>query len=187
MTRVTPADRQALLNLILEVSFERKEVTLASGKKSNFYLDLRQTLMRPKGVSLAGRLVLDLLQSGPSVEAVGGMAVGAVPLVSAVLAAASSDPATDGLFGFFVRKETKKHGMGKQIEGGFAPGQTVALVEDTTTTGGSTLDALDLVEAAGGKVARVICLVDRGEGALEAFAERGVRLEAVFHREDLPI
>jgi orotate phosphoribosyltransferase len=61
MTQVTPADRQALLNLILEVSFERKEVTLASGKKSNFYLDLRQTLMRPKGVSLAGRLVLDRL------------------------------------------------------------------------------------------------------------------------------
>jgi orotate phosphoribosyltransferase len=187
MTRVTPADRQALLNLILDVSFERKEVTLASGKKSNFYLDLRQTLMRPKGVSLAGRLVLDLLQTGPPVDAIGGMAVGAVPLVSAVLAAAASDPATDGLLGFFVRKETKKYGMGKQVEGGFAAGQSVALLEDTTTTGGSTLDALDLVEAAGGKVARVICLVDRGEGALEAFAERGVRLEAVFQREDLPI
>ena len=187
MTKVTPADRQAMLNLILEVSFERKEVTLASGKKSNFYLDLRQTLMRPKGVSLAGRLVLDLLQTGPPVEAVGGMAVGAVPLVSAVLAAAANDPATDGLLGFFVRKETKKYGMGKQLEGGFAEGQTVALVEDTTTTGGSTLDALDLVEAAGGKVARVICLVDRGEGAQEAFAARGVTLEALFHRADLPI
>jgi orotate phosphoribosyltransferase len=185
--RVTPADRQALLNLILEVSFERKEVTLASGKKSNFYLDLRQTLMRPKGVSLAGRLVLDLLQTGSPVEAVGGMAVGAVPLVTAVLAAAAADPATDRLLGFFVRKEVKKHGMGKQVEGAFRPGQSIALLEDTTTTGGSTLDALDLVEAAGGKVARVICLVDRGEGALEAFAERGVKLEAVFQRADLPI
>jgi len=187
MSQVTPADRQALLNLILDVSFERKEVTLASGKKSNFYLDLRQTLMRPKGVSLAGKLVLDRLQTGPPVDAVGGMAVGAVPLVSAVLAAAANDPATDGLLGFFVRKEAKKHGMGKQVEGGFAPGQTVALVEDTTTTGGSTLDALDLVEAAGGKVARVICLVDRGEGAQEAFEERGVKLEALFDRSDLPI
>ena len=187
MTQVTPADRQALLNLILEVSFERKEVTLASGKKSNFYLDLRQTLMRPKGVSLAGRLVLDRLQSGPTIDAVGGMAVGAVPLVSAVLAAAANDPANVGLLGFFVRKEAKKHGMGKQLEGGFKAGQSVALVEDTTTTGGSTLDALDLVEAAGGKVARVICLVDRGEGAQEAFAKRGVELEALFHREDLPI
>lgn len=187
MPSITPADRQALLNLILEVSFERKEVTLASGKKSNFYLDLRQTLMRPKGVSLCGRLVLDLLQSGPPVVAVGGMAVGAVPLVSAVLAAAANDPATDSLLGFFVRKETKKYGMGRQIEGGFEAGQSVALVEDTTTTGGSTLDALDLVEKAGGKVARVICLVDRGEGASEAFADRGVTLEAIFRREDLPI
>ena len=88
MASVTPADRRALLNLILEVSFERRKVTLSSGKESDFYLDLRQTLMRPKGVSLAGRLVLDRLQSGPPVDAVGGMAVGAVPLVSAVLAAA---------------------------------------------------------------------------------------------------
>ena len=187
MTSVTPADRRALLNLILEVSFERKDVTLASGKKSDFYLDLRQTLMRPKGVSLAGRLVLNLLQTGPSVDAVGGMDVGAVPLVSAVLAAAANDPATDSLLGFFVRKEKKAHGLAKQLEGGFAAGQSVALLEDTTTTGGSTLDALEIVEAAGGKVARVVCLVDRGEGAAEAFANRGVTLEAIFRREDLPI
>jgi len=187
MKNVTPADRQALLNLILEVSFERRDITLTSGKKSNFYLDLRQTLMRPKGVSLAGRLVLDLLQTGPPVDAIGGMAVGAVPLVSAVLAAAANDPATDSLLGFFVRKEKKKHGLAKQLEGGFEPGQTVALLEDTTTTGGSTLEALEIVEAAGGKVARVICLVDRGEGAVEAFAERGVTLEAIFCRDDLPI
>jgi len=73
------------------------------------------------------------------------------------------------------------------LEGGFEPGQTVALLEDTTTTGGSTLEALEIVEAAGGKVARVICLVDRGEGAVEAFAERGVTLEAIFCRDDLPI
>ncbi len=187
MPQATPADRQALLNLILDVSFERREVTLASGKKSNFYLDLRQTLMRPKGIALAGRLVLQMLQTGPPVDAVGGMAVGAVPFVSAVLAAAANDPATDGLLGFFVRKEAKKHGLGRQIEGAFAPGQNVALVEDTTTTGGSTLEALDIVEEAGGKVARVICLVDRGEGAAEAFAERDVTLEALFTREDLPI
>jgi len=103
MTHVSPADRQALLNLILEVSFERKEVTLASGRKSHFYLDLRQTLMRPKGVALAGRVVLDQLRRGPTVEAVGGMAVGAVPLVSAVLGAAAGDPAMEGLLGFFVR------------------------------------------------------------------------------------
>jgi orotate phosphoribosyltransferase len=181
------AARRELLELILAVSFERREVTLASGRKSDFYLDLRQTLMRPRGVQLAGALVLERLAAGPAVEAVGGMAVGAVPLVSAVLAAAAArDPRTP-LVGFFVRKEAKRHGLGRQVEGAFRPGMTVALLEDTTTTGGSTLEALDLVEAAGGKVARVLCLLDRGEGAVEAFAARGVALESVYTRADLPV
>jgi orotate phosphoribosyltransferase len=181
------AGRRELLELILEVSFRRERVTLASGKQSDFYLDLRQTLMRPRGVALAGELVLERLRTGAPVESVGGMAVGAVPLVTAVLAAAAArDPATS-LTGFFVRKQSKGHGLGRQIEGGFAAGQTVALVEDTVTTGGSTLQALDLVEAAGGKVARVLCLVDRGEGAREAFSARGIDLESLFTRADLPV
>jgi len=179
--------RAELLELILDVSFRRQKVTLASGAESDFYLDLRQTLMRPRGVALAGALVLDRLLAGPPVQAVGGMAVGAVPLVSAVLAAAAArDPAT-ALLGFFVRKETKKHGLARRIEGGFAAGQTVALLEDTVTTGGSTLEALDAVEAEGGKVARVLCIVDRGEGAAAAFAVRGIELEALFGRADLPV
>ncbi len=131
--------------------------------------------------------MLEKLQAGPPVDAIGGMAVGAVPLISAVLAAAAHDDRSRDLLGFFVRKEAKRHGLAKQIEGAFSEGQTVALLEDTTTTGGSTLDALDIVEAAGAKVARVICIVDRGEGAMEAFAERGVTLEALIGRKDLPI
>ena len=179
--------RRALLDLILEVSFRREKVVLSSGQESDFYLDLRQTLMRPRGIALSGALLFERLSVGPPVDAVGGMAVGAVPIVSAVLlAAAMQAPGTD-LLGFFVRKEAKKHGLGKRIEGGFAPGQSVALVEDTTTTGGSTLDALDAVEAEGGKVTRVLCLVDRGEGASEAFAARGIELEALFSRADLPV
>jgi len=179
--------RDELLKLILEVSFEKRRVTLRSGRESDFYLDLRQTLMRPRGAQLAGQLALDKLLGGPPVDAVGGMAVGAVPFVSAILlAAAERDPDTT-LLGFFVRKEAKKHGLGRQIEGGFEAGQSVALVEDTTTTGGSTLAAVAAVEAAGGKVARVLCLVDRGEGAREAFAERGLELEAIFTRADLPL
>jgi orotate phosphoribosyltransferase len=181
------AKHQELLDLILEVSFRRQKVTLASGKESDFYLDLRQTLMRPRGVRLAGELVLEQLALGPAVDAVGGMAVGAVPLVSAVLGAAAAADAATPLLGFFVRKEKKGHGLGNQIEGGFAAGQSVALVEDTVTTGGSTLQALDIVEAAGGKVARVVCLVDRGEGGADAFAARGVQLEALFTRADLPV
>jgi len=179
--------REELLQLILDVSFERRKVTLASGRESDFYLDLRQTLMRPRGVELAGSLALEKLLAGPAVQAVGGMAVGAVPFVSAVLgAAARRDPPAD-LVGFFVRKQAKEHGLGRRIEGGFAEGQTVALVEDTTTTGGSTLDAVVAVQEAGGKVARVLCLVDRGEGAAEAIHSHGIELEAIFGRDDLPI
>jgi orotate phosphoribosyltransferase len=183
----TSERRRELLELILEVSFRRERVVLASGRESDFYLDLRQTLMRPRGVQLAGELVLEKLLAGTPVEAVGGMAVGAVPLVSAVLAAAAARDPSTRLVGFFVRKETKRHGLGRRIEGAFAAGQTVALLEDTVTTGSSTLEALDAVLAEGAKVARVLCLVDRGEGAQTAFAERGLALEALFTRADLPV
>jgi len=179
--------RSELLDLMLEVSFRRQKVTLASGKESDFYLDLRQTLMRPRGIALAGALALDRLFAGPPVDAVGGMAVGAVPLVTAVLAAAAARDRETSLLGFFVRKQAKSHGLGKRIEGGFSPGQRVALVEDTMTTGGSTLEALDAVEAEGGKVVRVLCLVDRCEGAAEAFRARGFELETLFTRADLPV
>ena len=185
---MTTADmRRELLELVLEVSFRRERVTLASGKQSDFYLDLRQTLMRPRGVALAGALVLERLLTGPPVDSVGGMAVGAVPLVSAVLAAAAARDAGTPLLGFFVRKQSKGHGLGRRIEGGFAAGQRVALLEDTVTTGGSTLQALDAVDAAGGKVVRVLCPVDRCEGAAEAFRARGVELEALYTRADLPV
>jgi len=177
--------RGELRDLIVELCVERRPVTLSSGKQSDFYLDLRRLLMRPRGLRLAGELTLAKLMVGPWVDAVGGMAVGAVPLVAAVLAAAAHHDPAPKLVGFFVRKEAKKHGLGNRLEGAFAPGQTVALVEDTTTTGGSTLDALDAVTEAGGKVARVLCLVDRGEGAAEAFAARGVTLEPLFTRSDL--
>ena len=179
--------RAELLELVLAHSFEKRHVVLASGRESDFYLDLRQTLMRPRGAALAGRLLYERLQAGPAVDAVGGMAVGAVPLVSAVLLAAEAADPNSPLLGFFVRKQSKSHGLGKRIEGGFQPGQSVALLEDTTTTGGSTLEALEIVEADGGKVSRVLCLVDRGEGAAEAFAERGVALEPLFTRADLPL
>ena len=183
---MSPA-RSELLELILEYSFRREKVVLSSGRESDFYLDLRQTLMRPRGARLAGELVLEQLSTGPAVDAVGGMAVGAVPLVSAVLLAAAARDAESPLLGFFVRKETKSHGLGRRIEGAFEAGQAVALLEDTVTTGGSTLDALDAVEEAGGKAARVVCLVDRGEGGAEAFAERGVTLESIYGRGDLPV
>ena len=181
-------DRRELLDLIVRHSFERRKVVLSSGKESDFYLDLRATMMRPRGIELAGRLLFTRLEQGAHVDAVGGMVVAAVPVVSAVLlAAARSGGRGADLLGFFVRKEAKTHGLGKRIEGAFAAGQTVALVEDTMTTGGSTLEALDAVLAAGARVARVLCIVDRGEGAADAFAARGLTLESLFTRDDLPI
>jgi orotate phosphoribosyltransferase len=179
--------RKELLGLILKHSFERRKVTLSSGKESDFYLDLRTTLMRPRGLELAGQLLYEKLATGAPVDSVGGMVVAAVPVVAAVLSRAARQMPTSPLVGFFVRKEAKKHGMGKRIEGAFADGHNVALVEDTMTTGASTLEALDAVLAEGGKVARVLCLVDRGEGASEAFARRGLTLEPLFTRADLPL
>jgi len=181
-------DREELLELIIRHSFERRKVVLSSGRESDFYLDLRATMMRPRGIELAGKLLFARLQAGARVDAVGGMVVAAVPVVSAVLlAAARSGGEAAELLGFFVRKEVKKHGLGKRIEGAFAAGQTVALVEDTMTTGGSTLEALEAVTAAGAKVARVLCIVDRGEGAADAFRARGLELESLFTRRDLPV
>jgi orotate phosphoribosyltransferase len=179
--------RDELLDLIVRHSFERRKVTLSSGRESDFYLDLRTTMLRPRGLELAGKLLLKKLGKGPRVEAVGGMVVAAVPVVAAVLAAAAREKEWRDLAGFFVRKEAKQHGLGKRIEGAFAAGQSVALVEDTMTTGGSTLDALDAVTEAGGMVVRVLCIVDRGVGAAVAFAARGLELEALYRREDLPV
>ena len=179
------AKHQELLDLILEVSFRRQKVTLASGKESDFYLDLRQTLMRPRGVQLAGELVLERLLAGPPVDAVGGMAVGAVPLVAAVLAAAAARDPSTALVGFFVRKEAKSHGLGRRIEGAFRPGQTVAILEDTTTSGGSALEAVEAVQAEGAKVTRILCLVDRQEGARETFAPHPLTFEPLFTIGDI--
>ncbi len=180
-------ERAELLELIVRHSFERRKVVLTSGRESDFYLDLRTTMLRPRGLQLAGQLLFDRLRRGPRVDSVGGMVVAAVPVVaSVVLAAANAEDEWRDLVGFFVRKEAKKHGMGKQIEGAFTPGQSVCLVEDTMTTGGSTLEALVAVEAAGGKPVRVLCVLDRGEGAREAFAARGLELESIFTRKDLP-
>ena len=138
---------------------------------------------RPRGVALAGQLTYEKLQSGPAIDAVGGMAVGAVPYVSAVLAAAAERDPESGLLGFFVRKETKKHGLGRRVEGGFAPGQTVALVEDTTTTGGSTLEAIAVLKGHGLQVVGVVAIVDRLEGGAPRIRAE-VPFTALYTRRD---
>ncbi len=183
----TSADRDRLRALLLEHSVRWGEFTLASGKKSDLYIDARVTLMLPEGLSLAGKLLLEQIDarfSPADLDAVGGMAVGAVPLVSACLVHAASHPRWRGLRGFFVRKEAKGHGLGKRVEGAFRGGDRVVLLEDVVTSGGSSKLAADAVRDAGGEVRRVVAIVDRDEGGAAALADAG-GLDAVFRRADL--
>ena len=178
------ADRARLLHLLRTHSFERREVTLASGRRSNFYIDCKRTTLAAEGHWLVGRLLLDrILRLSEPVAAVGGLTLGADPVASAVSMA--SWMAARPLQAFLVRKEAKGHGTGRFIEGpALQPGTRVAIVEDVVTTGGSGLQACERAEAAGLVVAGVFALVDRREGGREAFAARGLALDALFDRSD---
>jgi orotate phosphoribosyltransferase len=159
-------------------------VILASGRESDFYVDGRQTTLHAEGAVVIGRMILELLGSD-DIAAVGGMTLGADPIVSAVSVVSSIEGTP--MHGFLVRKETKTHGTGQKIEGlaNVPPGSRVCVVEDTSTTGGSVLKAVRAAEAAGMEVARVITIVDRQEGAAENLAENGFELEALVTKADL--
>lgn len=156
-TRPTP-DR--LAELLAELSYRKGRFQLASGRESDFYVDVKQTVFRAEGTSVIGSLLCDRLLHH-DVSLVGGMAVGAIPLAVAALAeAAGRHWALDG---FFVRKEIKEHGTAQRLDGRFDPSAKIALVEDVVTTGDSTLSAVDAVERAGGRVALIVTIVDREE------------------------
>lgn len=184
MNPLLDADHARLLHLLRTLSFEKRKVTLASGRESNFYIDCKRTTLTAEGHWLVGRLLLDrILEVDPPVTAVGGLTLGADPIASAVSMASWS--AARPLQGFIVRKEAKSHGTGRYIEGPpLQPGTRVAIVEDVVTTGGSGLKACERVEEAGLKVAGVFALVDRLEGGREAFESRGYKLESLFTRRD---
>ncbi len=170
--------RQELLAILKERSVCFGEFTLKSGKKSDFYVDCRQTTLHPRGAYLVGKMVHGIVREqeaklGVSVDAVGGLTMGADPISVAV--ALHSDLAGDvkPLNALCIRKEPKDHGRGKQVEGPFQEGDVVAVMEDTITTGGSTLTAIQAIEREGGQVAFVVCLVDREEGAAETIEGAG--------------
>jgi orotate phosphoribosyltransferase len=165
---------EQLCALLARLSYRRGTFRLASGRESDFYVDVKQTVMSSHGASVIGDLLADRL-AAHKITAVGGMAVGAVPLVAATLVAADRKDMT--LDGFFVRKEVKDHGTAAKIDGRFSPDARIALVEDVVTTGGSTLDAIDRVEEAGGRVALVVTVVDREEN--EGMDRLRARAEAV--------
>jgi len=161
------------------------QFTLASGRTSHYYVDGRKVTLSAEGAAVVAQRVLDVLDGRPEVEAVGGLTMGADPIVGATLALAGREGRS--LTGFLVRKEPKGHGTGRLIEGPLDAGQIVAIVEDVTTTGGSALKAVDAVEAMGAKVACVITMLDRLEGAAEAFEGRGLDFYALVTIRDLGV
>jgi orotate phosphoribosyltransferase len=176
------SERDELLATLARESYFEREVTLASGRKSNFYLDCRRTIFLPRAAYLIGELMLERVVAA-GVEQVGGMAVAAVPVTDAILAAAYRHKVE--LRGFFVRKEAKQHGMQQQIEGAFQPGLKTAVVEDAVTTGGSSVQAVEAMREAGANVVAAIALVDRGEGGAEAFAGAGLSYSWIFKPDEI--
>jgi orotate phosphoribosyltransferase len=180
----TARARARLLELLRTLAYEEREVTLASGQKSNFYIDCKQAVLTAEGHHLVGTLVCELLaQVAPEVRAVGGLTMGADPIASAT--ATVSWQLGRPLDAFYVRKEPKGHGTQKWLEGDktVAPGTPVAIVEDVCTTGGSTLKAIERARLHGLDVRRVVVLVDREEGGREA-VEREAPLNALFRKSD---
>jgi orotate phosphoribosyltransferase len=179
-------DRKGLIEALRRDALRTGTFTLASGRTSHYYVDGRKVTLSATGASLVGGAVLGALAEFPAVESVGGMTMGADPIVGASLALAPSRGRGE-LRGFLVRKQAKAHGTGQRIEGSVGPGTVVAILDDVVTTGGSALDAAAAVESAGGTVAVVIAMLDRLEGAAEAFAARGYPFRALCTIRDLGV
>ena len=198
-------NRTALLDLIATLSFKLGDFTLASGQKSDYYIDCRITTLHAEGGRLSGLVLYDLIQQHiPKAEAVGGLTMGADPLVSNTASASAwaladhneiielssaleleaedPGPTPTLIQGFLVRKAEKTHGTGRRIEGFLKPGAHVVIVDDVCTTGSSTIEAIQATRQAGMNVAGVLCLVDREQGGranIEA-AIPGVPFYSVF-------
>ncbi len=177
-------DKQALIALVRANALKFGEFTLASGKKASYYLDGKQITLDSAGAKLIAEGILDLL--GPRLpKAVGGMAIGADPITAAVITMAGVRGLT--LKGILVRKEAKGHGTQRFIEGPVSPGDDVVIVEDVITTGGSSLEAIERVEAFGLKVDRVIAIIDRMEGGAQAMAAKGYAFSSLLTIRDFGI
>lgn len=181
MDQETFQRRNQLFMLLRERAFKRGHVVLASGKESDYYFDMKPAMLDPDGAELMAELILKEIQ-GVTADAVGGLEMGAVPLIAPV---AMKSPAHGRyLPGFFVRKAVKDHGTQRRVDGNDIAGKSVVILEDVTTTGGSAMDAVKVVQDAGAKVAMVISILDRGEGAAELYAKAGVPFKSLFKAEE---
>jgi len=176
--------RTALLSILRRESVRFGEFKLAHGGTSDVYVDARLTVLRSDAAGLVGRVLVDTMdRCGFEASAVGGMAAGAIPLTTAVVMEAHT--AGREFAGFFVRKETKDHGRGRRIEGVEHPQGAAVILEDTATTGKSTLAAVEAAREAGFEVVGAVALVDRGMGAGPLLAGAGVPFAAAFTLDDL--
>ena len=187
MTPVADASaaRARLLELIKELAVVRGKVILSSGKEADYYIDLRRITLHHEASKLVGQVMLDMIDdAGIQLECAGGLTMGADPVGTAVMhAAADVGRAVDA---FVVRKAQKSYGMGRQVEGPSVEGRNVVVLEDTSTTGGSALTAVEGVRKAGGNVVAVAVIVDRNTGAKEKIeAETGVPYLYAFSKDEL--
>ena len=182
--------REELRTLLARKSVCQGTFTLASGAQSDFYVDAKLTTLDPRGATLVGRVGWQLItktatELGARVDAVGGLTMGADPIALSIGIAAYADNPATSLQTFTVRKKAKEHGRHKLVEGDFAQGSSVVVIEDVITTGGSAMQAIDAIESEGGRVAFVVALVDREEGGRAAIEARGHKVVAIFTRTEL--
>ncbi len=177
-------DRDRLLELIRDLAVVRGRVTLASGREADYYVDLRRITLHGEAAPLVGRTLLDLVGDW-TFAAVGGLTLGADPVAAAMLHAAAARGGR--LDAFVVRKEGKAHGLQRRIEGPDVAGRRVLAVEDTSTTGGSVLTAVEALREAGADVVGVAVVVDRDTGARQAVEAAGLPYRAIYGLADLEI
>ncbi|MDB4382727.1 orotate phosphoribosyltransferase [Akkermansiaceae bacterium] len=180
--------KENLKEMLLEKSVRTGDFTLASGKKSDLYVDCRLTALDNQGAGWIGEVGWELVKEkieaeNLEVDAIGGMTMGADPISLVVGMASAGDK--KALQVFNIRKEPKGHGRGKQIEGNFKEGDKVVVVDDVITTGGSTLKAIEAIRAGGGEVIFCLVLVDREEGGRAAIEAEGVPVLSIFTRREL--
>ncbi|RNC67851.1 MAG: orotate phosphoribosyltransferase [Desulfuromonadales bacterium] len=178
-------DKQRLKEIILELSYEKRKVILASGRESDFYFDGKQTTLHAEGGLLVGKLFYDAIRDVDNVHGVGGITLGADPIATATSIAAYLDGRP--MHAFIIRKEPKGHGTGQWLEGrkNLPPGSRVVIVEDVVTTGGSSMKAVRRAEEEGLVVLGVVALVDREEGGRENIEHEGVWLRSIFTKSEL--
>lgn len=178
---------QRLAQLVSDLAVVHGRVTLASGREADYYVDMRRATLHHEAAPLIGHLLLDRLEEAgfgvDEIDAVGGLTMGADPVATAMLHAAASRGLE--LDAFVVRKEAKQHGLARRIEGPEVAGRRVVALDDTSTTGGSLLAAVEALREAGAEVVACAVVVDRGTGAREAVAAAGLPYVAVLGTTDL--